>query len=195
MCNIIIVFSCFKGSVYCLFTVITHILCIYLGYILYFSSFIVLLCYSNSSRNGKVAVFDQFLLRKTKNGGNPHSTDEIWYTDSMKTTNETDLTETIKMIKTNYTYILRCVDGSLYTGWTNDLEKRLKAHNAGTASKYTRSRRPVALVWHTTSATKEQAMSLEARIKRLSRADKLKLISGEAALESLLSPPTDLLTE
>lgn len=143
----------------------------------------------------KVAVFDQFLLRKTKNGGNPHSTDEIWYTDSMKTTNETDLTETIKMIKTNYTYILRCADGSLYTGWTNDLEKRLKAHNAGTASKYTRSRRPVALVWHTASATKEQAMSLEARIKRLPRADKLKLISGEAALESLLSPPTDLLTE
>ena len=90
----------------------------------------------------------------------------------------------------NYTYILRCADGSLYTGWTNDLEKRLKSHNAGTASKYTRSRRPVELAWHTVSDTKQQAMSLEARIKRLSRADKQKLIDGTAALESLLSPPS-----
>ena len=47
----------------------------------------------------------------------------------------------------NYVYMLRCRDGSLYTGWTNDLEKRLKAHNSGSASKYTRTRLPAELVY------------------------------------------------
>ena len=51
-----------------------------------------------------------------------------------------------KMGKKNYTYIVKCRDGSLYTGWTNDLEKRMKAHNAGKGAKYTKSRRPVTLV-------------------------------------------------
>lgn len=82
----------------------------------------------------------------------------------------------------NYTYILRCADGSLYTGWTNDLEKRLKAHNAGTASKYTRSRRPVELVYHESFDTKTEAMSREARIKLLAREEKLRLIRGETKL-------------
>ena len=50
-----------------------------------------------------------------------------------------------KMGKKNYTYIVKCRDGSLYTGWTNDLEKRMKAHNAGKGAKYTKSRRPVTL--------------------------------------------------
>lgn len=76
----------------------------------------------------------------------------------------------------NYTYILRCADGTLYTGWTNDLQKRVKAHNAGTASKYTRSRRPVELVWWEEFDTKEKAMSREWHIKRLSRGEKLALI-------------------
>ena len=48
----------------------------------------------------------------------------------------------------NYTYILQCSDGSLYTGWTNDLEARIQAHNAGRGAKYTRSRRPVKLVYY-----------------------------------------------
>ena len=48
----------------------------------------------------------------------------------------------------NYTYIVRCSDGSLYTGWTNDLEKRIKAHNEGKGAKYTKSRRPVELVYY-----------------------------------------------
>ena len=74
------------------------------------------------------------------------------------------------------TYILRCADGTLYTGWTNDLQKRVKAHNAGTASKYTRSRRPVELVWWEEFATKEEAMSREWHIKRMSRGEKLALI-------------------
>ena len=76
----------------------------------------------------------------------------------------------------NYTYILRCCDGTLYTGWTNDLPRRLAAHNAGTGGKYTRARRPVELVYHEEFATKEEAMSREWHIKRLSREEKLRLI-------------------
>ena len=67
----------------------------------------------------------------------------------------------------NYVYMLRCRDGSLYTGWTNDLEKRLKAHNSGAASKYTRSRLPAELVYFEEWENKEAAMSREWHIKRL----------------------------
>lgn len=88
--------------------------------------------------------------------------------------------------KANYTYILRCCDGSFYCGWTNDLVRRLAAHNAGTGGKYTRSRLPVQLVWCHVSETKEQAMSLEARIKRLRREQKEKLVRGEVRLEELM---------
>lgn len=77
----------------------------------------------------------------------------------------------------SYTYILRCADGTLYTGWTNDLEQRLRAHNAGTGSKYTRVRRPVELVYFEEHSTKEQAMSREWHIKRLTREEKQKLIA------------------
>ena len=80
----------------------------------------------------------------------------------------------------NYVYMLRCRDGSLYTGWTNDLEKRLKAHNSGSASKYTRTRLPAELVYFEEWESKEAAMSREWHIKRLSRAEKLKLISKNA---------------
>ena len=76
----------------------------------------------------------------------------------------------------NYTYILKCADGSLYCGWTNNLEKRLSAHNAGTASKYTRTRRPVELAYFEQFETKQEAMSREYHIKRLTREKKLKLI-------------------
>ena len=58
----------------------------------------------------------------------------------------------------NYTYILKCKDETLYTGWTNDIEKRLEAHNAGKGAKYTRSRRPVELVYLEQFETKEEAM-------------------------------------
>ena len=78
----------------------------------------------------------------------------------------------------NYTYILRCRDGSLYTGWTNDLQKRLETHNAGMGAKYTRSRRPVELVYHECFETKAQAMRREAAIKRLTREEKLALIGS-----------------
>ena len=80
----------------------------------------------------------------------------------------------------NYVYILRCRDGSLYTGWTNDLEKRLKAHNSGSASKYTRTRLPAELVYFEEWESKEAAMSREWHIKRLSREEKLKLIENRS---------------
>ncbi len=80
------------------------------------------------------------------------------------------------MQKKNCTYILRCADGTLYTGWTNDLARRLAAHNNGTASRYTRSRRPVTLVYHETFPTKQEAMGREWAIKHLSRREKLRLI-------------------
>ncbi len=78
----------------------------------------------------------------------------------------------------NYTYILKCSDGSLYCGWTNDLEKRLQAHNKGIASKYTRTRRPVELVYFETFETKQEAMSREYHIKQLKRKEKEALISN-----------------
>lgn len=75
-----------------------------------------------------------------------------------------------------YTYMVRCVDGSLYTGWTYDLEKRVAVHNSGKGAKYTKSRLPVELVYHERFTTKEEAMSREYAIKRLTRSEKLKLI-------------------
>ena len=80
----------------------------------------------------------------------------------------------------NWVYILRCADESLYTGWTNDLERRLAAHQAGRGARYTRSRLPVELVYSESWPAKEQAMSREWQIKKLSRSEKLQLIAAEA---------------
>lgn len=81
----------------------------------------------------------------------------------------------------NYTYILRCRDGSLYTGWTRDLSWRVAAHNAGRGGKYTRSHRPVTLVYAECFATRAEAMRREVQIKRLSRDEKLRLIEKSHA--------------
>ena len=77
----------------------------------------------------------------------------------------------------NYTYILRCRDGTLYTGWTNDIEKRVKAHNEGKGAKYTKARLPVKLVYSEAFETKTEAMKLEYAIKRMRREAKEKLIA------------------
>ena len=77
----------------------------------------------------------------------------------------------------NYSYLLECADGTLYCGWTNDLEKRLAAHRRGTGSKYTRARLPVRLVWHEAFETKGEAMRREAAVKRLTRKEKEALIA------------------
>lgn len=76
----------------------------------------------------------------------------------------------------NYTYILRCKDGSLYTGWTNDLEKRIACHNAGKGAKYTKARIPVELAYYESFQSKEEAMRREWEIKSLTRKEKLALI-------------------
>jgi putative endonuclease len=77
-------------------------------------------------------------------------------------------------------YLLRCTDDSLYCGWTTDVERRLKAHNAGKASRYTSQRRPVQLVYTRQMADRSAAMREEARIKRLRRPEKLTLIRASA---------------
>ena len=72
----------------------------------------------------------------------------------------------------NYTYLLRCADGSLYAGWTNDLERRLRAHNDGSGAKYTRAHRPVFLAYVESFATKEEAQRRECQIKKLRNAQR-----------------------
>lgn len=76
----------------------------------------------------------------------------------------------------NYTYILKCNDDTLYTGWTNNLEKRIKDHNDGKGAKYTKTRRPVELVYYEKFETKEEAMKREYAIKQLTREEKKTLI-------------------
>ena len=88
----------------------------------------------------------------------------------------------------NWVYMLRCGDGSLYTGWTNDLARRLRAHQAGKGGKYTRSRLPVALVWHEDCASREEAMSREWHLKRLTREEKLKLVGQAHETEGEKAP-------
>lgn len=77
-------------------------------------------------------------------------------------------------------YLLECADGTLYTGITNDLEKRLDAHNGGSASKYTRSRLPVRLVYAEPHADRAAASRREAAVKKLSRTAKLALAAKSA---------------
>ena len=76
-----------------------------------------------------------------------------------------------------YTYILRCIDNSLYTGYTTDLEKRIAAHNSGKGAKYTKFRRPVTLAYFETFDTKQEAQRREALIKQMTKREKEKLIS------------------
>ncbi len=77
---------------------------------------------------------------------------------------------------TAYTYMVECGDGSLYTGWTNHLTKRIQNHNQGKGAKYTRSRLPVHLVYYEVFATRQEAMQRECAIKKLHHKDKLQLI-------------------
>ncbi len=85
-----------------------------------------------------------------------------------------------------WVYMLRCADGSLYTGWSNDVERRLERHRSGRASRYTASRLPVELVLRVAMEDRSAAMREEARIKRLKRSEKLRLI------ERHLDDPPDI---
>ena len=77
----------------------------------------------------------------------------------------------------NYVYLLECSDGTLYCGWTTDLEERMARHNAGQGAKYTRSRRPVKLVYYEEYNDKSKALSREWHLKRLPRQEKLALVN------------------
>lgn len=81
--------------------------------------------------------------------------------------------------KMNYTYILRCSDGTFYTGWTNHLDERVRAHNEGRGAKYTRGRGPVELVYYECLETKEEALRREYAIKQMSRMEKIRLIEQQ----------------
>ena len=85
-----------------------------------------------------------------------------------------------------FTYIVRCADESLYCGWTTDLKKRLDAHNGVIkgGAKYTKGRRPVTLVYYESFRQKQEAQSREYAIKRLNRAQKLRLIAS-ATMDTL----------
>ena len=78
----------------------------------------------------------------------------------------------------HFVYILRCNDNSLYTGYTNNLYERLKAHNSGKGAKYTRARIPVSLVYYKRVDSKSWALKLEARIKKLTKKEKEALVKA-----------------
>ena len=85
----------------------------------------------------------------------------------------------------SYVYILRCADGTLYTGWTNDLPRRVQSHNNGVGGRYTRSRLPVELVYFEEYGDKQQAQRREYAIKQLSRNEKERLIESGSKKYSL----------
>lgn len=81
--------------------------------------------------------------------------------------------------KSQYVYILECSDGSLYTGWTTDIDARVATHNSGKGAKYTRARLPVKLIYLEEFGDKQTAQAREREIKKLSREDKLVLIGSQ----------------
>ncbi|MBE5941668.1 MAG: GIY-YIG nuclease family protein [Lachnospiraceae bacterium] len=95
----------------------------------------------------------------------------------------------------SYTYIVECSDGSLYTGWTNHLEERMKSHNEGKGAKYTRARLPVRLVYYETFATKQEAMKREYAIKQLTRQDKLLLIERQSVDDRMVSQDNKMMRD
>ena len=85
-----------------------------------------------------------------------------------------------------FLYILRCKDGSLYTGITTDVAKRLEAHRSGKGAKYTRGRSPLELAYQEQCEDKSQALRREIKIKRLSRMEKLELIAAVSEIKTTL---------
>ncbi len=94
-------------------------------------------------------------------------------------------------------YIVRCANGSLYTGYTKDVEQRIAVHNAGKGGRYTRAHRPVELVTSWSFRTKREALQVEYRIKRLPREKKLEIIKGiniPECLKAVAKTPNESLT-
>ncbi len=86
--------------------------------------------------------------------------------------------------ETTYCYIARCVDGSLYTGITSNLERRIEIHNAGRGSRYTRGRLPISIVYFERLRNRSEALRREAEIKRLRKVAKERLVNGGSQSES-----------
>ena len=86
-------------------------------------------------------------------------------------------------INKNCVYILQCADQTLYTGWSQDLDHRLRAHNSGNGAKYTKARLPVILVYHEDVESKSEALKREIQIKKLTRQQKLALIARQKEME------------
>ncbi len=85
----------------------------------------------------------------------------------------------------HYVYVVCCANGSLYTGYTKDIEARIAAHNEGKGGRYTRVHRPVELIASWSFATKREALQVEYRLKQLSREQKIALVRGEATIQCL----------
>ena len=92
----------------------------------------------------------------------------------------------------NYAYLLLCADGSLYAGWTNDLRRRLQAHNEGAGAKYTRGRRPVRLAYAESFETKAEALKRECQFKKMRRSQRLALIHEGTASEETTALVQDI---
>lgn len=92
----------------------------------------------------------------------------------------------------NYVYILKCKDNSLYTGWTNDLKKRIMAHNNGRGAKYTKGRGPVKLVYFEEFQEKREAQSREYYIKKLTKKQKINLINSKEIQEEIYEKEINL---
>lgn len=92
-------------------------------------------------------------------------------------------------------YMLKCADGTIYTGYTFDMAKRLAAHNSGVGAKYTRSRLPVSLLWSCELPTARQVRAAEVYIKRLKRTEKLRLASGAISLAEACPKLEDIMTD
>ena len=87
-----------------------------------------------------------------------------------------------------YMYVLECADGSLYTGYTTNVDKRIQTHNAGKGAKYTRNRLPVSLLYQEVFASKPEAMSAEALFKKRSRQSKLNYIAQHKSIQKGIQP-------
>jgi putative endonuclease len=88
-----------------------------------------------------------------------------------------------------YTYIIECADGTMYTGWTTQLDKRIESHNSGKGAKYTRGRHPVRLLAAWSFSTRNEAMACESKIKRLTREAKQDLCSGSLSCPQVHAIP------
>lgn len=98
-----------------------------------------------------------------------------WYTDSMTSVSD---------LESHYMYIIECSDGTFYTGYTTDLDRRVSEHNKGDGAKYTQGRTPVELLYSEEFDTQSAAMSREYEVKQFSRGEKESLVDSDSDTDS-----------